>query len=80
MDPKSPVVSRAEELLPYDIMVGRQRRQLRHVALTNLKAHVPVEYQNYDPMVPYLAPYIEEAKFMFQEEAELLDYHQWDQM
>ena len=26
------------------------------------------EEQNYDPMIPYLAPFIEEAKFQLQEE------------
>lgn len=34
--------------------------------------------QNYDPFIPYLAPYVEEAKFQLQEEEELLGYHMWD--
>jgi len=68
------------DLLPYDLAVGRIRRLHRRQALFHQKTHLPVEHQNYDPMVPYLAPYIEEAKFMYQEEQELLDYHNWDEM
>merc|ERR1712008_468036 len=40
--------------------------------------HLPVEEQNYDPMIPYLAPFMEEAKFQMQEEQELLRFHPWD--
>merc|ERR1711869_160187 len=32
------------------------------------KTHLPIEEQNYDPMIPYMAPYMEEAKFQLQEE------------
>lgn len=34
--------------------------------------------QNYDPFIPYMAPYVEEAKFQLQEEEELLGYHMWE--
>ena len=37
------------------------------------KTHLPIEEQNYDPMIPYMAPYMEEAKFQLQEEQELGD-------
>ena len=30
--------------------------------------------RNYDPMIPYMAPFIEEAKFQLQEEQELLQF------
>ena len=36
------------------------------------KVHLPLSEQNYDPMIPYMAPFIEEAKFQLQEEQELL--------
>lgn len=51
---------------------------VRGKELNGKKTHLPVQYQNFDPFIPYLAPYIEEAKFQFQEEQELCDYHQWD--
>lgn len=78
LDLRSHVLERAVELLPYELAVGRHRRHTRQFDLVQKKLHLPVQYQNYDPMVPYLAPYIEEAKFQIQEEQELLDYHQWD--
>jgi ubiquinol-cytochrome c reductase subunit 7 len=40
--------------------------------------HLPVAEQNYDPMIPYMAPYIEEAKHQIQEEIELLQFHPWE--
>lgn len=73
-----PVVERALELLPHDLMVGRYRRMMRAVEMNLKKTHLPLEEQNYDPMIPYLAPFMEEAKFQFQEEQELLGYHPWD--
>ena len=38
----------------------------RALELSSKKTHLPPEYQNYDPMVPYLAPYMEEAKYQLQ--------------
>eukprot|EP00747_Dinoflagellata_sp_TGD_P107971 gnl/TRDRNA2_/TRDRNA2_170278_c0_seq1.p2 gnl/TRDRNA2_/TRDRNA2_170278_c0~~gnl/TRDRNA2_/TRDRNA2_170278_c0_seq1.p2 ORF type:complete len:178 (-),score=42.78 gnl/TRDRNA2_/TRDRNA2_170278_c0_seq1:161-694(-) len=73
-----PVVERALELLPQDLQVGRYRRMMRAIEMNAKKMHLPVEEQNYDPMVPYLAPFIEEAKFQMQEEQELLGFHPWD--
>eukprot|EP00418_Pyrodinium_bahamense_P094406 CAMPEP_0179038336 /NCGR_PEP_ID=MMETSP0796-20121207/14581_1 /TAXON_ID=73915 /ORGANISM="Pyrodinium bahamense, Strain pbaha01" /LENGTH=198 /DNA_ID=CAMNT_0020734651 /DNA_START=207 /DNA_END=801 /DNA_ORIENTATION=- len=67
-----PIVERAIELLPHDLAVGRYRRMMRAFEMNTKKTHLPVEEQNYDPMVPYLAPFIEEAKFQMQEEQELL--------
>merc|ERR1711874_142362 len=75
---QEPVVERAIELLPHDLAVCRYRRQMRAVELQLKKSHLPLEYQNYDPMIPYLAPFIEEAKFQMQEEQELLNFHPWD--
>mmetsp|Transcript_37024 Transcript_37024/g.55977 ORF Transcript_37024/g.55977 Transcript_37024/m.55977 type:complete len:178 (-) Transcript_37024:103-636(-) len=73
-----PVIERAIELLPPDLMIGRYRRIMRSVELNYRKTHLPVEYQNYDPMIPYLAPFMEEAKFQMQEEQELLRFNPWD--
>mmetsp|Transcript_33905 Transcript_33905/g.72039 ORF Transcript_33905/g.72039 Transcript_33905/m.72039 type:complete len:178 (+) Transcript_33905:70-603(+) len=73
-----PMVERAIELLPQDLAVGRYRRMMRAFEMNAKKTHLPVEEQNYDPMVPYLAPFIEEAKFQMQEEQELLRFHPWD--
>merc|ERR1719378_1405327 len=73
-----PVIERALELLPHDLSVGRYRRQMRAIEMNAKKTHLPVEEQNYDPMIPYLAPFIEEAKFQMQEEQELLGFHPWD--
>uniref|UniRef100_A0A7S4T8J2 Cytochrome b-c1 complex subunit 7 n=2 Tax=Alexandrium monilatum TaxID=311494 RepID=A0A7S4T8J2_9DINO len=73
-----PIVERAIELLPHDLAVGRYRRMMRAFEMNTKKTHLPVEEQNYDPMVPYLAPFIEEAKFQMQEEQELLNFHPWD--
>merc|ERR1712048_213228 len=73
-----PVVERALELLPQDLAVSRYRRMMRAFEMNAKKTHLPVEEQNYDPMVPYLAPFIEEAKFQMQEEQELLAFHPWD--
>merc|ERR1712129_430322 len=75
---KDPLIERAIELLPQDLSVGRYRRMMRAFEMNAKKTHLPVEFQNYDPMVPYLAPYIEEAKFRMQEEQELLDYTTFD--
>merc|ERR1719444_185434 len=73
-----PVIERALEILPQDLAVGRYRRQMRAIEMNVKKGHLPVEEQNYDPMIPYLAPFIEEAKFQMQEEQELLGFHPWD--
>mmetsp|Transcript_28576 Transcript_28576/g.51943 ORF Transcript_28576/g.51943 Transcript_28576/m.51943 type:complete len:178 (+) Transcript_28576:71-604(+) len=73
-----PTIERALEILPQDLMIGRYRRQMRAVELSCRKQHLPVEEQNYDPYIPYMAPFIEEAKFMLQEEQELIRYHPWD--
>uniref|UniRef100_A0A7S2LJ82 Cytochrome b-c1 complex subunit 7 n=1 Tax=Zooxanthella nutricula TaxID=1333877 RepID=A0A7S2LJ82_9DINO len=75
---KDPIVERAIELLPHDLAVGRHRRLMRAFEMNTKKTHLPVEEQNYDPMVPYLAPFMEEAKFQMQEEQELLNFHPWD--
>lgn len=75
---REPVVERALELVPHDIMVGRFRRQMRGYHLELLKIYLPTEEQNYDPFLPYLAPFMEEAKFQLQEEEELLGYHPYD--
>merc|ERR1712126_189973 len=73
-----PVVERAVELLPHDLAVSRYRRMMRAFEMNTKKTHLPVEEQNYDPMIPYMAPFIEEAKFQMQEEQELPNYHPWD--
>lgn len=78
LNEKEPLMERAMEMLPYDIRVQRYRRLIRANDLSMKKYHLPVAEQNYDPMIPYLAPYIEEAKFMMQEEQELFQYHPWD--
>merc|ERR1711881_379032 len=75
---KEPVIERALELLPYDLMVQRYRRMMRAADLNFKKTHLPLEEQNYDPMIPYLAPFIEEAKYQMQEEQELLNFSPWD--
>mmetsp|Transcript_121200 Transcript_121200/g.241424 ORF Transcript_121200/g.241424 Transcript_121200/m.241424 type:complete len:178 (-) Transcript_121200:101-634(-) len=73
-----PIMERAMELLPHDLSVGRYRRVMRAFEMNTKKTHLPVEEQNYDPMIPYLAPFMEEAKFQMQEEQELLRFHPWD--
>jgi len=73
-----PIVERALELLPHDLAVGRYRRMMRAIEMNLKKSHLPVEEQNYDPMIPYLAPFMEEAKFQMQEEQELMGFHPWD--
>mmetsp|Transcript_37244 Transcript_37244/g.94605 ORF Transcript_37244/g.94605 Transcript_37244/m.94605 type:complete len:178 (-) Transcript_37244:74-607(-) len=73
-----PVIERAVELLPHDLAVSRYRRMMRAFEINTKKCHLPVEEQNYDPMIPYMAPFIEEAKFQMQEEQELLNFHPWD--
>ncbi|CAE7878775.1 unnamed protein product, partial [Symbiodinium microadriaticum] len=75
---KEPVIERALELLPHDLMVGRYRRLMRAQEMYAKKLHLPLAEQNYDPMIPYMAPFIEEAKFQLQEEQELLQFHPWD--
>eukprot|EP00930_Biecheleria_cincta_P037570 TRINITY_DN2580_c0_g1_i1.p1 TRINITY_DN2580_c0_g1~~TRINITY_DN2580_c0_g1_i1.p1 ORF type:complete len:178 (-),score=41.63 TRINITY_DN2580_c0_g1_i1:120-653(-) len=75
---KEPVVERALELLPHDLQVGRYRRLMRAQEMYAKKMHLPLAEQNYDPMIPYMAPFIEEAKFQLQEEQELLQFHPWD--
>merc|ERR1711959_626880 len=53
-------------------------RTMRAAEMNMKKTHLPIEEQNYDPMIPYMAPYMEEAKFQLQEEQELLMYHPYD--
>merc|ERR1719169_170157 len=78
LNDKDPVVERAIELMPNDVLQGRYRRTMRAVEMSMKKTHLPIEEQNYDPMIPYMAPYMEEAKHQIQEEQELLLYHPWD--
>ncbi|CEL93734.1 unnamed protein product [Vitrella brassicaformis CCMP3155] len=78
MRPQEPIVERALELLPPDLMQARYRRLMRVAFVEWTKTHLPYEMQNYDPYIPYMAPYIEEAKFQIQEEEELLGFHPWD--
>eukprot|EP00916_Digyalum_oweni_P008803 GHVL01014692.1.p1 GENE.GHVL01014692.1~~GHVL01014692.1.p1 ORF type:complete len:181 (+),score=30.62 GHVL01014692.1:32-574(+) len=73
-----PVVQRALLMLPYDMACARYRRIARCAQLDQRLVFLPMEEQNYDPMVPYLAPYIEEAKFQMQEEEELLGFYPMD--
>ncbi len=73
-----PVVRRALELLPYDLRVHRARRVGRASMVLLHHTHLPLSDQNYDPMIPYMAPYIEEAKHQIQEEIELLQFHPWE--
>jgi len=75
---KDILVERAVDLLPRDLVIGRYRRQMRGATLYNKRKNMPENMLNYDPMIPYLAPYLEEAKFMIQEEMELVGYHNWD--
>lgn len=78
MSEREPIVERALELLPEDLAEARFRRIARGMHISTLRMYPPLEEQNYDPFVPYLAPYIEEAKFQIQEEEELLGYHPQD--
>ncbi|EEQ99433.1 ubiquinol-cytochrome C reductase complex 14kD subunit, putative [Perkinsus marinus ATCC 50983] len=78
MNDKDMIVERALDIIPEDIRIQRYRRMMRGAVLAGRKLHLPLELQNYDPMVPYMAPYIEEAKFQMQEEQELLAFHPWD--
>eukprot|EP00920_Eleutheroschizon_duboscqi_P028405 GHVT01069233.1.p1 GENE.GHVT01069233.1~~GHVT01069233.1.p1 ORF type:complete len:263 (-),score=16.87 GHVT01069233.1:143-931(-) len=73
-----PIVERALEMLPEDIAAGLCRRKMRAIHLNTLRLYLPLSEQNYDPFLPYLAPYVEEAKFQLQEEEELLGYHMCD--
>jgi ubiquinol-cytochrome c reductase subunit 7 len=73
-----PVVKRALELLPYDLRVHRARRIGRASMVLLHHTHLPHAEQNYDPMIPYMAPYLEEAKHQIQEEIELLQFHPWE--
>ncbi|VWU49929.1 cytochrome b-c1 complex subunit 7, putative [Hepatocystis sp. ex Piliocolobus tephrosceles] len=75
---KDPVIERAISLLPKDIQIKRYRRMLRGTHINYLRLYLHPSEQNYDPFIPYLAPYIEEAKFQLQEEEELLGYHPYD--
>lgn len=75
---KDPVIERAISLLPKDIQIKRYRRMLRGTHINYLRLYLHPSEQNYDPYIPYLAPYIEEAKFQLQEEEELLGYHPYD--
>ncbi|KAL8452843.1 hypothetical protein Emed_001141 [Eimeria media] len=75
---KEPIIERALELLPEDLATARYRRIMRATHLSHIRLFLPPHEQNYDPFIPYLAPYVEEAKFQLQEEEELLGYHMWD--
>lgn len=75
---KEPVIARALEMLPPDIAAARYRRLTRGANLNHLRIYLPLHEQNYDPFIPYMAPYVEEAKFQLQEEEELLGYHMWE--
>ncbi|KAF8822791.1 ubiquinol-cytochrome c reductase [Cardiosporidium cionae] len=75
---QEPVIDRAISLLPADLATARYRRLMRGQHLNLLRLYLPLAEQNYDPFIPYLAPYIEEAKFQMQEEEELLGYHPHD--
>nr|AET50813.1 hypothetical protein [Eimeria tenella] len=75
---KEPVIERALELLPEDLATARYRRIMRATHLNHVRLYLPPNEQNYDPFIPYLAPYVEEAKFQLQEEEELLGYHMWE--
>merc|ERR1712182_101591 len=68
----------ALELIPKELETARYRRTMRAAEMNMKKIHLPIEEQNYDPMIPYMAPYMEEAKFQLQEEQELLMYHPYD--
>jgi ubiquinol-cytochrome c reductase subunit 7 len=78
LNASNPIVARAYELLPLDLQIHRARRVGRASHVTLHHTHLPHDEQNYDPMIPYMAPYIEEAKFQIQEEIELLQFHPWD--
>lgn len=78
MSEREPIVERALEMLPEDMAIARFRRIVRGMHISMLRMYPPLEDQNYDPFIPYLAPYIEEAKFQIQEEEELLGYHPQD--
>ncbi|EKX73985.1 ubiquinol-cytochrome C reductase complex 14kD subunit, putative [Theileria equi strain WA] len=78
MSEREPIVERALTLLTPDLATDRFRRIARGMHISTLRMYPPLEEQNYDPFVPYLAPFIEEAKFQIQEEEELLGYHPVD--
>ncbi|CAK8990498.1 Casein kinase I [Durusdinium trenchii] len=78
LNDKEPLIERALELLPPDLIMGRYRRLMRAQEMYAKKIHLPLSEQNYDPMIPYMAPFMEEAKFQLQEEQELLQFHPWD--
>jgi len=78
LNDKDALVERALELIPKELETARYRRTMRAAEMNMKKTHLPIEEQNYDPMIPYMAPYMEEAKFQLQEEQELLMYHPYD--
>ncbi|BAM39351.1 ubiquinol-cytochrome C reductase complex subunit-like protein [Theileria orientalis strain Shintoku] len=78
MSEREPIVERALSLLTPDLATDRYRRIAKGMQISMLRMYPPLEEQNYDPFVPYLAPFIEEAKFQLQEEEELLGYHPTD--
>ena len=65
-------IERAVDLLPPDLASMKYRRQMRGTFNYVRRKWMPDDTLNYDPMVPYMAPYMEEAKLMLQEEMELI--------
>uniref|UniRef100_A0A3B0MYS7 Ubiquinol-cytochrome C reductase complex, 14 kDa subunit homologue, putative n=1 Tax=Theileria annulata TaxID=5874 RepID=A0A3B0MYS7_THEAN len=78
MSEREPLVERALSILTPDLATARFRRIAKGMQISMLRLYPPLEEQNYDPFIPYLAPFIEEAKFQLQEEEELLGYHPVD--
>merc|ERR1711924_499060 len=66
LNDKDALVERALELIPKELETARYRRTMRAAEMNMKKTHLPIEEQNYDPMIPYMAPYMEEAKFQLQ--------------
>eukprot|EP00913_Durusdinium_trenchii_P034333 g32123.t1 len=52
---QEPLIERALELLPPDLIMGRYRRLMRAQEMYAKKIHLPLSEQNYDPMIPYMA-------------------------
>lgn len=67
----------AYELTPLHLKQEREKRLTVSNWLLQTRCEWDPAQQNYDPSIPYLAPYIEEARFLLQEEEELLQYHPW---
>lgn len=78
LNPHDPIIGRALEIMPHEFHVHRMRRLLRASDLVTKKQYLPMSERNYDPFLPYMAPYIEEAKYIIQEEQELLNFQPQD--